>query len=1100
MFHPQDVAPRHAPLPCAKHCVSGLFGWARLSLKGLVLLIFVHAGLVRSAFATCTAPQNPIEAENCLPGTPASQWYVDGVGSPNIQGFATDISVNAGQTISFKVSTNASSWRMYIYRLGYYQGNDGRFITSISPSVAVPQIQPSCLTDSSTGLVDCGNWAISASWTVPSNATSGVYFGRLVRLDTGEAGALIFVVRNDSSHSDILVQTSDTTWQAYNDWGGNSLYVGNPAGRAYKVSYNRPVNTLKDFFSNEYNMLHWLEANGYDVSYFTGVDADRNGSVIIQHRVFMSVGHDEYWSRSQRANVEAGRAAGVNLAFLSGNEVGWKTRWEASIDGTNTPFRTLVCYKESFANALIDPQDPPTWTGLWRDPRFSPPADGDRPENALTGTISDVTAPSNDPITVPQDDARMRFWRNTSVAALAPGQFATLPTGVLGYEWDENLENGFQPAGLIPLSTTTRTEQNYVYYSPDSGYYAAPGTATHHLSLYRAPSGALVFSAGTIHWSWGIDDDHVGFSGSTANLPMRQANVNLLADMGVQPATPESGLVPATPSADTAPPKSTIASPVSGGTITAGSPITISGTAADLGGGVVGAVEISTDGGATWHRAVGRENWSYTHAFGSTGTLRIQTRAVDDSGNLEVPSPGITLTVVPAICPCTIWPSLAVPAIVDAGPYSPLEVGVQFRSDNDGYITGIRFYKGDANTGTHVANLWSGSGTLLATATFTGETGSGWQQVNFSNPVAITANTTYVASYHSSTGYLSMDLSYFATSGADSAPLHASANTAGGKNGLYTVTSTDAFPVSTYNSANFWIDVVFNYNTALSSLTLNPTSVLGAVQSSSGTVTLSGPTPSGGTTIALSSSNTVVATVPTSVTVPAGATSASFTVNTSAVGTTTSVTITAVYGSVTQTASLIVTPPAPTSLTLSPSSLTGGNSSSATVTLNGPAPSGGAVVALSSNNTGVATVPSSVTVPAGATSAAFTMQTSAVATATSVTISAVFGGVTQSASLTVVPPVLASLKLNPSSVTGGNSATGTVTLSGPAPSDGAVVALSSSNILVAMVPASVTIAAGSTSASFSISTLPVLFQSTVTISASYRGTTLTATLTVSPLL
>jgi len=186
--------------------------------------------------STCSAPKNAIQAENCLPGTPASQWYVQAAGSPNIQGFATDASVNVGQITFFKISTSAASYRIDIYRLGYYQGNGARFVTSISPSVSLPQIQPPCLNDSSTGLVDCGNWGISASWTVPSTATSGIYFVRLVRLDTLEMGALMFIVRNDSSQSDILQQTSDTTWQAYNDYGGNSLYSGNPVGRAYKVS------------------------------------------------------------------------------------------------------------------------------------------------------------------------------------------------------------------------------------------------------------------------------------------------------------------------------------------------------------------------------------------------------------------------------------------------------------------------------------------------------------------------------------------------------------------------------------------------------------------------------------------------------------------------------------------------------------------------------------------------------------------------------------------------------------------------------------------------------------------------------------------------
>jgi len=741
--------------------------------------------------------------------------------------------VNAGQTIFFKISTNAASYGIDIYRLGFYQGNDGRFITSISPSVPVPQIQPPCLTDISTGLTDCGNWGISASWTVPSTAVSGVYFARLVRPDTGEVGAIIFVVRNDSSPSDILEQTSDTTWQAYNDYGGNSLYSGNPVGRAYKVSYNRPVKTLKDFFANEYPLVHWLEANGYDVTYSTGIDTDRNGALITQHRIFMSVGHDEYWSGGQRANVEAARAAGVNLAFFSGNEVFWKTRWEPSIDGSNTPYRTLVCYKETLANGAIDPGDPPTWTGLWRDSRFSPPADGSRPENALSGTMFQVDPPRNDAITVPQADGRMRFWRNTSIATLGSAQVATLPTGTLGYEWDEASDNGFRPSGLIQLSTTTLAVSTYLYFSPSSGYYFGNANATHHLTLYRAPSGALVFGAGTIHWSLAVDSDHAGFTGSPADPNAQQAMVNLLADMGVQPATLQGGLLTATASTDTTPPRSAITSPPLGTNVTVGSSVTISGTAVDSGGGVVGAVEVSLDGGKTWHPATGRENWSYIFTPGNSGTLSLQSRAVDDSGNLEVPSPGSGLTVnsVPQSCPCTIWPATAAPTIADAGSYSPLELGVRFRADTSGYVTGIRFYKSAANTGTHVGNLWSSSGTLLASATFTGETASGWQQANFSNPVAIAANTVYVASYYTSVGHFSEDQNYFATSGADNAPLHAMADRAGGANGAYAFTSTSALPTQSYNSSNFWVDVVFNNVGATPILSISTTSLPNGTQS-----------------------------------------------------------------------------------------------------------------------------------------------------------------------------------------------------------------------------------------------------------------------------
>jgi hypothetical protein len=775
----------------------------------VVLLVLVHASIAFSAFASCAAPKNPVEAENCLAGNPLRDWYIAGAGSPNIQGFTTDISVNVGQTVFFKIATNAVSYRIDIYRLGYYQGNGARFIASVSPSVSLPQTQPACLTDSSTGLIDCGNWTVSASWVVPSTATSGIYFAKLVRLDTGEAGLTVFIVRNDSSHSDILVQTCDPTWHAYNDYGGSSLYTG-PTTRAFKVSYNRPFNVPEMYtwlFTAEYPMLRWLEANGYDASYFAGVDTDRRGQLLTQHKIFMSVGHDEYWSGGQRSNVEAARAAGVNLAFFSGNEIFWKTRWESSVDGMNTPYRTLVSYKETIANAVLDPLDPPIWTGIWRDPSFTPPADGGRPENALSGTIFWVNEFRNDPIYVPQADGQMRFWRNTSIATLQPGQVATLPAGTLGYEWDVDADNGFRPPGLFPLSTTTVAVSTYLLDNHTFGN----GVATHHLTMYRASSGALVFGAGTVQWSWGLDATHA-ISGTPTDPNMQQATVNLLADMGVQPATLQSGLVPAIPSTDTAPPRSVITSTAPGNTVTVGSPVTIYGTAVDSGGGVVGAVEVSIDGGKTWHPAFGRESWSYTFAAGNSGTLNVRSRAVDDSGNLEIPGPGIAINAVPRSCPCTIWPSTAIPAIVDAGPYSPLELGVRFRADSSGYITGIRFYKGSNNIGTHVGNLWSSSGVLLASATFAGETASGWQQVNFPIPVPIAANTLYVASYRTSVGHFSEDWNYFATSAKDNAPLHAATNGNGGSNGVYARASANAsvFPANTYIAANYWVDVVFN--------------------------------------------------------------------------------------------------------------------------------------------------------------------------------------------------------------------------------------------------------------------------------------------------
>jgi hypothetical protein len=753
---------------------------------------------------------NPITAENCLAGNPASEWDVSGAGDPTIQGFATQISVNRGGTIQFKVQTNATNYRLDIYRMGYYGGLGARKITSVSPSATLPQTQPSCLTQASSGLLDCGNWAVSASWPVPSTATSGIYFAKLVRADTGGASHIVFIVRNDASASDLVFQTSDTTWQAYNTWGGNSLYQGSPGtnpGRAYKVSYNRPFNTRsvdggQDWvFNAEYPMVRWLEANGYDVSYISGVDSDRAGNLITTHKTFLSVGHDEYWSGQQRANVEAARAAGVNLAFFSGNEVFWKTRWENSIDSSNTAYRTMVSYKETHASAKIDPSA--EWTGTWRDPRFSPPADGGRPENALTGTIFSVNSGTS-AIVVPEAEGKLRLWRGTTVASLGAGQFATMPNGTLGYEWDSDIDNGSRPAGLIRLSDTT---VNNVERLVDYGSTYATGTANHALTFYKHSSGARVFGAGTVQWSWGLDANH-DRAGTPVDQRMQQATVNLFADLNAQPATLQPGLSMATASTDNTAPTVVISSPAANANLQQVSTV-ISGTASDV-GGAVGAIEVSVDDGVTWRPAVGRANWSYTWSPGVPGPVTIRVRAVDDSGNIGTPTTR-TVTIAQAACPCSIWPTTAPSVAPDVDPSGPIVLGTRFRSQSNGRITALRFYKDPLNTGTHVGSLWSDSGTLLAQVTFTNESASGWQTQTLPTPVNITANTDYVVAYLTSSGHYTGQDDYFASNGVSSGPLRAPANGEGGENGLYIYSSTTAFPTQTYNSENYWVDVVFNY-------------------------------------------------------------------------------------------------------------------------------------------------------------------------------------------------------------------------------------------------------------------------------------------------
>ncbi|WP_246084713.1 DUF4082 domain-containing protein [Pseudarthrobacter phenanthrenivorans] len=732
------------------------------------------------------------------------------------------MSVNVGQTVTFKVKTTASAYRIDIYRLGYYQGLGARKVAAnILPSVPLPQNQPNCATFSATGLIDCGNWGVSASWPVPAAAVSGVYLARLVRTDNSGASVIPFVVRDDAAKSDMLFQTSDTTWQAYNTYGGNSLYqctVACPAGNplaykaAYKVSYNRPFNSALDdqgrswLMYAEYPMIRFLEANGYDVSYMSGLDVATKAPLLLNHKAFLSVGHDEYWSAEQRSNVEAARDAGVHLAFFSGNEMFWKTRWEPSADGTSTAGRTLVSYKDTHFNG---PTDPVSWTGTWRDPRYGTATGGGKPENSLTGQYFLVNSGTTD-IVVPAEYKQLRLWRGTTIPGMANGASVTLGAGIgtLGYEWDIDADNGFRPAGAFRLSQTTSTSAEIF---TDYGSTTQPGgTATHHLTIYKASSGALVFGSGTVQWSWGLD----GFvTGKAVDRNMQQATVNLFADMGSQPITLINGLTAAQPSADSTAPTSTVTSPTAGITVADGTKVTVSGTASDV-GGVVAGVEVSTDGGATWKRANGTANWTYTwNAHGSPTSL-LRSRAVDDSGNLGSGSPGVAVNVS---CPCSLVGANVAPASPDAGDTNAIEIGAKFYSDVPGTISAVRFFKSAKNTGTHIGNIWSESGEKLASATFTGETATGWQTATLSPPLVITANTRYVVSYFAPAGHYAQDVGYFynnpslssGMNNTDSAPLHFTRSLPGSPNGFYRYGSTSGFPNQIYDAEYYWVDALF---------------------------------------------------------------------------------------------------------------------------------------------------------------------------------------------------------------------------------------------------------------------------------------------------
>ena len=757
-----------------------------------------------AAGSSCGTTINQIACENSKPGAEPDEWDINGAGDGSIQGFSTDISVNVGKKIDFKIDTDARAYSVNIYRTGYYQGLGARKIATVTPSVTLPQTQPQCISDQTTELYDCGTWKVSASWTVPADAISGVYIAVLQRADTGGRSHITFIVRDDSSHAQVLFQTSDPTWQAYNTYGGSDFYQGAANGRAYKISYNRPVATRGDnsgrdfYFANEYPMVRFLEKNGYDVSYFSGVDTDRYGSLLTNHSVFLSVGHDEYWSTGQRANVEKARDAGVNLQFLSGNEAYWHTRYEPSIDTSATAYRTLVSYKETWAvpAGKIDPS--PTWTGTWRDPRFASVANGaSKPENNLTGTMYMANF-SDLPITVSATEGKTRLWRNTSLTSLAAGTSQALAPHTIGYESDEDVDNLFRQSGLIHLSTTTGAVPQYLQDFGSTN--VAAGNTTHHLTLYRAASGALVFGAGTVQWTWGLDQEHDG-NGAAADPRMQQAQVNILADMGAQPTTLTTGLVATAASNDRTAPTVTITAPTVGSTIANGSTVTLKGTASDV-GGVVAGIEVSTDG-STWHMATGTTSWSYTYVQQGAGAQKLQVRAVDDSANYAATPTSVTVTVGG---PYSVFGE-STPAVVDSGDATPIEVGLKFTPTANGFVSGVRFYKGAANTGTHTGSLWSPAGVRLATATFSNETASGWQTVPFSSSVAVTAGTTYTVSYNAPNGHYSATNDFFSYARPDLGPLSVASGFGSLPPGVYN--TNGEFPTDTYENSNYWVDAVF---------------------------------------------------------------------------------------------------------------------------------------------------------------------------------------------------------------------------------------------------------------------------------------------------
>jgi hypothetical protein len=473
-------------------------------LLALVLTLSGFAGL--APVTTAAAASNPIVAENQQTGT--SAWQIGSLigddATGQIKGYGSLTSVGQGQSISLYVSVNpAQTYGVDFYRIGWYGGLGGRLRLHVGPLSGVKQ--STCVPDPATGLIAC-NWSASYTLTIPSDWTSGVYYALLTNAQ-GYQNYVVFVVR-DGRAAPFLYQQSITTDQAYNNYPddgrtGKSLYAFNSYGantvggdrRAVKVSFDRPYNyDGSGFFHNwEIDMVRWMERSGYDVTYSTDVDTHSNGAELRNHKAFLSVGHDEYWSKEMYDAAVAARDGGVNLGFFGADDVGWQVRFEASAAGAAD--RVIVCYKL----ASIDPVQGPTTTVEWQDVG--------RPEQTLIG----IQYTSLIPWTTTSYGYRVTNSASWVYAGTGFADGDTVP-GILGHEMDQYFTIYPAPPGT-----------NRVLLS-DSPFNDQSGKAVRaNSSIYQAPSGAWVFAAGTIRWSWALDNyDH-----AFADARMQRATANI---------------------------------------------------------------------------------------------------------------------------------------------------------------------------------------------------------------------------------------------------------------------------------------------------------------------------------------------------------------------------------------------------------------------------------------------------------------------------------------------------------------------------------------------------------------------------------------------
>jgi len=483
-----------------------------------------------------TPAQNPIVTENLLTGDPS--WEIPNNINANaanheIEGYVTSVSVKSGDPITYCVRT-PYNYTVNVYRMGWYGGTGARNVYQVA--IQAPRIQPSATTDAFSGLIEC-NWTPEAPIST-QGWLSGVYLIKLTTLwKTPKSCQLIVVVRDDIRSTDFLFQTNPTTYQAYNNWGeigtdGMSLYgyknlSAVSINSAVTVSFDRPYasdiytapafngqrtadQSLRRFLKEEYPMLRYMEKNGNDVSYTTDLDVGLNQNTLLNHKAILIIGHGEYWNMATRTNLEYARDHYVNLAFLCGNTGYWQVRYGPNAQPTPIPNRRITSWKESalYGNSTgVVPEAnnpdpfkismPLLTTTKFRDPIVN------KPENALIGVMFDDSLGS-DGFELPM------VLNSAAISAGTPlleGVIFTTPTYTTTTTWNGAGMLGFEVDAFVAPSTGKTSCIQTLSSSPwNATQPTRNGIA--HSTIYRPPnnSGGTVFAAGTILWSWALDD------------------------------------------------------------------------------------------------------------------------------------------------------------------------------------------------------------------------------------------------------------------------------------------------------------------------------------------------------------------------------------------------------------------------------------------------------------------------------------------------------------------------------------------------------------------------------------------------------------------